>query len=147
MPEQVRTSFDLKSASLPVVAVVLKTTDAAQFAADLAERVADDPGFFDNDPVLIDLAPLREAPEPIDFAAITAQLRRHSTLPVAVRGGSATQMAAARAAGLALAPDALYAARLTLAPAVRLLSSPHPVLSIWRAHQPGGAAPGPDAQA
>ena len=39
MPEQVRTSFDLKSASLPVVAVVLKTTDAAQFAADLAEAL------------------------------------------------------------------------------------------------------------
>src|SRR3990167_5889186 len=57
---QSRTSFDLKSASLPVVAVVLKTTDAAQFAADLAERVADAPGFFDNDPVLIDLAAVRE---------------------------------------------------------------------------------------
>jgi len=53
---QSRSSFDLKSASLPVVAVLLKTTDAAQFAADLAERVADAPGFFDNDPVLIDLA-------------------------------------------------------------------------------------------
>ena len=119
MPEQVRTSFDLKSASLPVVAVVLKTTDAAQFAADLAERVADDPGFFDNDPVLIDLAPLREAPEPIDFAAITAQLRRHSTLPVAVRGGSATQMAAARAAGLALAPDAPPARAEAPVPEVR----------------------------
>ena len=103
---QARTSFDLKSASLPVVAVVLKTTDAAQFAADLAERVADDPGFFDNDPVLIDLAAVREAPESIDFAAITAELRRHSTLPVAVRGGSAAQMAAARALGLAAAPDA-----------------------------------------
>jgi len=103
---QARTSFDLKSASLPVVAVVLKTADAAQFAADLARRVADDPGFFDNDPVLIDLALVREAPEPIDFAAITAQLRRHSTLPVAVCGGNATQMAAARAVGLAAAPDA-----------------------------------------
>ena len=103
---QARTSFDLKSASLPVVAVVLKTTDAAQFAADLAERVADDPGFFDNDPVLIDLAAVREAPESIDFAAITAELRRHSTLPVAVRGGSAAQMAAARTLGLAAAPDA-----------------------------------------
>ena len=103
---QARTSFDLKSASLPVVAVVLKTTDAAQFAADLAERVADAPGFFDNDPVLIDLAMVREAPEPIDFAAITAQLRRHSTLPVAVRGGSPAQMEAAHAAGLVAAPEA-----------------------------------------
>ena len=103
---QARTSFDLKSASLPVVAVVLKTTDAALFAADLADRVADAPGFFDNDPVLIDLAPVREAEEPIDFAAIVALLRSHSTLPVAVRGGNAAQMEAARAAGLAAAPDA-----------------------------------------
>ena len=103
---QARTSFDLKSASLPVVAVMLKTTDAAQFAADLAERVADAPGFFDNDPVLIDLAAVREAEAPIDFAAIVAELRRHSTLPVAVRGGSEAQMAAARNAGLAAAPDA-----------------------------------------
>ena len=103
---QSRSSFDLKSASLPVVAVLLKTTDAAQFAADLAERVADAPGFFDNDPVLIDLAPVREAEAPIDFAAIAAALRQHNTLPVAVRGGSPPQMEAARAAGLAVAPDA-----------------------------------------
>ena len=103
---QSRSSFDLKSASLPVVAVLLKTTDAAQFAADLAERVADAPGFFDNDPVLIDLAPVREAEAPIDFAAIAAALREHNTLPVAVRGGSPAQMEAARAAGLAAAPDA-----------------------------------------
>ena len=101
-----RASFDLKSASLPVVAVVLKTTDAAQFAVDLADRVADAPGFFDQDPVLIDLTPVREAEEPIDFAAITEQLREHRTLPVAVRGGSPAQMEAARAAGLAAAPDA-----------------------------------------
>ena len=103
---QARTSFDLKSASLPVVAVLLKTTDAARFAADLAERVADAPGFFDNDPVLIDLAPVKDADEPIDFAAIIEQLRSHSTLPVAVRGGSPTQMDAARAVGLSWAPDA-----------------------------------------
>ena len=103
---QSRTSFDLKSASLPVVAVVLKTTDAAQFAVDLAERVADAPGFFDFDPVLIDLAPVREAEEPIDFAAIAEQLRQQRTLPVAVRGGSPAQMEAARAAGLAGAADA-----------------------------------------
>ena len=101
-----RSSFDLKSASLPVVAMMLKTTDAAQFAADLAERVADAPGFFDNDPVLIDLAAVKDAEAPIDFAALIATLRNHHTLPVAVRGGSSAQMEAARAAGLAAAPDA-----------------------------------------
>ena len=101
-----RTHFDFKSASLHVVALVLKTTDVAVLAADLAERLADDPGFFDNDPVLIDLAPLREAAEPIDFDAVAALLRKHRTLPVAVRGGSDAQMQAAREAGLAAAPDA-----------------------------------------
>ena len=103
---QTRTSFDLKSASLPVVAVVLKTTDAALFAAELAGRVADAPGFFDNDPVLIDLALVKDAQEPIDFAAIVAHLRSHSTVPVSVRGGSPAQTQAAHAVGLVSAPDA-----------------------------------------
>lgn len=115
---QVRTRFDLKSASLSVVAVLLKTTDAAQFAAELAERVADAPGFFDNDPVLIDLALVREAEEAIDFAAIVAVLREHRTLPVAVRGGSDAQMEAARAVGLAAVPDAPLARAEAAAPAV-----------------------------
>ncbi len=103
---QARAHFDLKSASLPVVAVMLKTTDAALFAVYLAERVADAPGFFDNDPVLIDLTAVREAPERIDFANITAVLRQHRTLPVAVRGGNPVQMEDARRAGLCAAPDA-----------------------------------------
>ncbi len=103
---QARTRFDFKSASLSVVAVLLKTTDATQFAADLGERVADAPGFFDNDPVLIDLTLVRESEDAIDFAAIVAVLREHRTLPVAVRGGNDDQMEAARAVGLAAVPDA-----------------------------------------
>ena len=101
-----RTSFDLKSASLPVVAVVFKTTDAAVLAADLAEHLAGNADFFDNDPVLIDLAPVRDAEAPIDFAAIIALLRQHRTRPVAVRGGSPAQMEAAHDAGLVAAPEA-----------------------------------------
>ena len=103
---QSRTSFDLKSAQLPVVAVMLKSPDVSAFAADLAARLADDPEFFDNDPVLIDLTALREANEPIDFAAVVSELRSHHTQPVAVRGGSAEQMQAAHDAGLIAAPDA-----------------------------------------
>ncbi len=101
-----RTSFELKSAQLPVVAVALKTTDAGVLAADLAARLADDPGFFDNDPVLIDLAGVRDAEEPVDFAALGASLRALHTQPVAVRGGSPAQMQAALAAGLVAAPEA-----------------------------------------
>ncbi len=103
---QSRTSFDLKSAQLPVVAVVLKSTDISAFAADLAARVADDPEFFDNDPVLIDLAAVRESPDAIDFVAMIEALREHHTQPVAVRGGSAEQIQTAHEAGLIAAPDA-----------------------------------------
>ena len=100
-----RTSFDLKSASLPVVAVVLKTTNAAVLGAELALRMADAPGFFDNDPVLIDLAAVCDLPEPLDFVALLALLRSHHTMPVAVRGGSPEQMQAALQAGLAVAAE------------------------------------------
>ena len=100
-----RTSFDLKSASLPLVAVVLKTTDTATLAADLAARMADSPGFFDNDPVLIDLALVQGSDTVPDFMALVALLRSHHTVPVAVRGGNAAQTAAALAAGLVAAPD------------------------------------------
>ena len=104
-----RTSFDLKSAQLPVVAVVLRDTDVEVLAADLAQRLADDPDFFDHDPVLLDLAPVREAEGDIDFERLVAVLRAHHTVPVAVRGGSPEQMAAAHASGLTAAPDALPA--------------------------------------
>lgn len=110
-----RTVIELKSASLPVVAVLLHSADPAVLAYELAERLQDDPGFFDNDAVLIDLAALNETQEPLDFPALCAVLRAHSTLPVAVRGGTAEQMAAAAAAGLAAAPDAA-SARVRAAP-------------------------------
>lgn len=112
-----RASFDLKSASLPVVAVVLKTTDADVLGTELALRMADAPGFFDNDPVLIDLAPIRELTEPLDFAAVIALLRSHNTLPVAARGGSPEQMQAAQKAGLAVVVDMPYTPAPASAPA------------------------------
>ena len=101
-----RPSFDLKSAQLPVLSVVLRCTDMQALAQDLASRLADDPDFFDNDPVLIDLSQVREAGESIDFVALVDALRAHRTVPVAVRGGSPGQMEAAHALGLTAAPDA-----------------------------------------
>ncbi|MCD2512471.1 septum site-determining protein MinC [Comamonas endophytica] len=112
-----RSSFDLKSAQLHVVAVALKDTDIQLVAADLAQRLADDPDFFDNDPVLIDLSQVRESEQPIDFTALIALLEAHRTQPVAVRGGSEAQTRDALAAGLCSAPDA-QAARA--APAVEV---------------------------
>lgn len=101
-----RSGFDMKSAQLPVVAFALRTADMQQLASEFAVRFGKDSSFFDNDPVLIDLAQLREADESIDFVALIALLRTHRTKPVAVRGGSESQMAQAHSAGLAAAPEA-----------------------------------------
>ena len=101
-----RSSFDLKSAQLPVMAVALRATSVSLLATDLAQRLADDPDFFDNDPVLIDLQHVRDSTEAIDFPRLIALLRRHRTLPVGVCNGTAEQMAAAHDAGLMAAPDA-----------------------------------------
>ena len=80
-----RTSFELKSAQLSVVAVVLKSTDGAQLAAELERQRKDDQSFFDDDLVLIDLAAVAQDEQPIDFASLLALLREHRTRPVAVR--------------------------------------------------------------
>jgi septum site-determining protein MinC len=104
-PAKPTSLLELRSAALTLVAVVLKTTDLSVLAQELSDRVAATPGLFDGDPVAIDLWRVREACEPIDFGALIALLRSHHMVPVAARGGSAEQMAAAAAAGLAEAPD------------------------------------------
>lgn len=93
-------AFELKSAALTLVAVVLKTTDLALLAAAMDARFGDAPGLFDQDPVAIDLAFVRDVAETIDFEALMALLRQHKMLPIAVKSGSAAQMEAALAAGL-----------------------------------------------
>jgi septum site-determining protein MinC len=104
-------SFEIKSANLPLVALLLKSTDLRALTAELAARFGDVPDFFDNDPVVIDLSPLPAQDDaPIEFGALLALLRSHRMLPVAVRGGSAAQMEAALKAGLAAAPEAAAAA-------------------------------------
>ena len=106
-------SFEIKSANLPLVALLLKSTDLQTLASDLKARFGDIPDFFDNDPLVIDLTQLNAAArrngadvEAIDFAALLALLRQYSVVPIAIKGGSAAQMADGLAAGLLAAPDA-----------------------------------------
>ena len=95
--------FEFKSATLPLIAVILKTTDLGVLAEALDAQLADSPDFFEQEPVVIDLSQLPEASAEagaLDFEALRGLLARHQTQPIAVRGGSETQHAAARAAGL-----------------------------------------------
>jgi septum site-determining protein MinC len=93
-------TFELKSAALTLVAVVLKTTNITALAQEMKARFSSAPELFNQDPVAIDLSQVHAAAEPIDFAALIALLRSHKMLPVAAKAGNAAQMAAALAAGL-----------------------------------------------
>ena len=101
-------TFELKSAQLPLVSLLLKTTDVAQLAAEWDAQYGATPNFFDQDPLVIDLSPLAHdagAQALPDFAALVAMLRAHQVCPLAVRGGTPEQHAAALRAGLVVAQD------------------------------------------
>src|SRR3569832_914092 len=97
-------TFEIKSANLPLVALLLKSTDLAALADELKQRFGDIPDFFDHDPLVIDLSPLGGQGE-IDFAELMHLLQGFRVMPVAVKGGSEEQMKAAALKGLAAANE------------------------------------------
>ena len=107
------TTFEIKSASLPLLALRLKSPDLQVLADELRAQYGDNPGFFEDDLLVLDLAALQpeatedgQAPSAdIDFAALIALLQAHRLRPLAVRGGNARQTEQAVAAGLLAAPD------------------------------------------
>jgi septum site-determining protein MinC len=96
-------SFEIKSATLPLVSVLLKSADLQVLSADMQTRFGDTPGFFDNDPVLIDLHAVDQA---IDMNGLLQLLRRYQMNPVALRAGNPSQEAAATLAGLFVTSEA-----------------------------------------
>ena len=121
------TAFEIKSANLPLVALLLKSADLTRLSAEFAQRFGDIPDFFDHDPLVIDLFPLQAA-DPgatIDFASLVGLLREHRLSPLAVRGGDAGQMAQAASAGLIAAPDATVHRPMPAAP-VEVAPAPEP---------------------
>jgi septum site-determining protein MinC len=100
-------TFEIKSANLPLVSLLLKSTDLHALSGELAARFGDIPDFFDHDPLVVDLSPLQaQGDAAVDFAALLTLLRGYRVMPVAARGGSEAQMKAAREAGLAAAEEA-----------------------------------------
>ena len=127
--------FELKSASLTAVALLLKSVDLALLAIAMNEQFGATPGLFDHDPVVIDLASLPSDAATLDFTALMRLLTQHRLRPVAVRGGTDEQRAAALAAGLGDAPEAApmpaatkrRSAVATPAPAPIEVATPEPV--------------------
>ena len=108
--------FDLKSATLNGLALVLRTADASLLAQAMSERFGDTPDVFGNEPVVIDLSSLSAEVEVLDFGALLILLRSHRLVPAGVRGGSEPLMRAALTAGLGDVPDESAERRAAAAP-------------------------------
>ena len=111
----VSSPLEIKSAQLPLVAMMLRSADLAQLASYLARQYGNQgasPDFFDHDPLLLDFSQL-PADAATDLPGLLALLRQHRLVPVAARGGSPELMTAAFEAGLAQAPDAIAPKRKT----------------------------------
>lgn len=102
------TTFEIKSASLPLLALRLKSADLDQLADELQAQYGEMPDFFEDDAVVLDLCALPEeaADASIDFQRLGELLHQRRLRLLAVRGGNAAHSAAATDIGLLLAPDA-----------------------------------------
>jgi len=137
LPASSPATFEIKSANLPLVALLLKSPDLDALARDLALRFGDIPDFFDKDPLVIDLSALAADERGIDFASLISLLRSYRVAPVAVRGGNPAQMNRAEAAGLLAAPDARITAARTQEPQITPVQVPPPVDALMAAAPPG----------
>jgi len=112
-------TFEIKSASLALLALRLKSTDLNALAQELQAQYGEMPDFFENDLLVIDLAalPPESLNQAIDFERLVALLRPYRLHAVGVRAGAPGHMAAALAAGLPAAPDVRVAVPAAEAPA------------------------------
>jgi septum site-determining protein MinC len=123
-----RACFDLKSATLPLLALVLKTANLVVLGQELEARYGDTPEFFDYDPVVINLLAVAEEALPIDFKQLCILLHSFRMRAIAVHGGSTAQRSAATAVGLVDAPDITHALPLAAVPAPAAVETPAPVV-------------------
>ena len=114
-------SFEIKSAQLPLVALLLKTDNFALLAAELEQKFGpngDSPDFFDHDALVVDFSQLDVSTPLQDMVPLLKVLRICNLVPVAMRGASPQWMAAALAVGLVEAPLEVHRARPSAEPLI-----------------------------
>lgn len=107
-------SFEIKSAQLPLVALILKSSDWNVVQAEIAQQFGpqgESPDFFDHDALVIDFSHL-DAQTPLqDMVPLLKLLRSCNLVPVAVRGASPLWIEAALAVGLVEASPEVHRPR------------------------------------
>ena len=113
-------SFEIKSAQLPLVALLVKTTDWDLLAQELNQQygpLGDSPDFFENDGLVLDFSQLASNKKIDDLTPLLQALRSCRLVPVAVRGANAACTAQALSLGLVEAPAEQTRTRQQSAPA------------------------------
>lgn len=104
-------SFDIKSAQLPLVALVLKSDDWTLVNNELLQAYgpgSESADFFDHDGVVIDFSHLPELLVPPPWESLVTSLRSCRLRPVAVRGAGAACKESALDYGLVEAPAEVH---------------------------------------
>lgn len=112
---QVPASFEIKSAQLPLVALLLRSNDGGLLAADVLHQFGphgESPDFFDHDALVIDFSQLDPQQPMFDLVPLLKVLRSCSLVPVAARGASPEVMAAALSVGLVEVPPDVHRNRV-----------------------------------
>ena len=123
--------YDIKSADLSLVALVLKTADIQAISQALVQQLAESPGFFDQDPVIIDVSFLNldENDTSVELATLLPLLRENGLLPLAIKGAQGALLTQAKGLGLVDASDARIRRSVALAESVQATPTPEPVLT------------------
>ena len=96
-------AFEIKSADLPLVALVLKSGDVQALESQLLSQFgpsSSSPDFFNEDALVIDFGQLAANTEAVDIAQLVAVLRQCKLIPVAVRNAPPEGLLEARRLGL-----------------------------------------------
>ena len=129
--------YDIKSADLPLVALLLKTTQIDAVSAALSQQLAESPGFFDHDPLVIDVTALSQEVQgsEFDLVKLMGVLRHHGLVPLAIKGANSALLKTAHTLGLVDASDA----RIRRSVPVAAVSNPVPVVAVPVATEALGA--------
>jgi septum site-determining protein MinC len=130
-------AFEIKSADLPLVALVLKTHDSHTLESQLLAQfgpLSNSPDFFNDDALVIDYGQLPVGSEDLDLSHVIAVLRQCKLVAVAVRNAPPSSLLEARRLGLVEAHEVYVPAPLakssTAAPVVLQKEVPNAVVPV-----------------
>lgn len=118
--------FELKSATVHLVAFTPHTADLAALELALQKLSRGEQGFFKGDAAVIDLTDWPASATALEFSGLLSVLRQAGLDPVCIRGGESGVQAGARASGLALLPASAARTQVQAEP-VSVVAEPQPV--------------------